>query len=278
MFTDLGHNSALAAVLIHRIVGPVTALSRVMRGRAAERTAPPSARDCEIAHWAGRGVLANMSHELRTPLNSIIGFSDALRSGAVLPVEARVQSYCDDIYQAGGQLRAIIDNLLDFAEIEAGHAEPRLEAVDAAELIADCAAALAAAALAAGVGLHHDRLEGLPAVAADRKCLRQIIANLLGNAVKFTPPGGSVTVTATAGREALRIAVVDTGIGIAPEHVDRVAEPFYQVKPVASRDHGGVGLGLTLVHRMVSLHHGRLEIASRRGEGTAVVVSLPWAA
>jgi len=296
-----------AMAIARRIITPVTALTQATRDFAAGRPSPPldtraggelgelarsftamriavteshralraAAREADIANRSKSEFLANMSHELRTPLNAIIGFPDALRCGVIVSVEDRVKSYCTDIFNAGQHLLAIVNDILDIAKIEAGHVELVLEAIDAAELVKACLAMMSARAAAAGVELHQDGLDGLPPLSADRTRLMQIMINLLGNAVKFTPRGGSVTVAAAADQDMVRLSVIDTGIGIAPEHVERVTEPFYQVENAVSRSHGGTGLGLALVREMVTLHDGRLEIRSQIGRGTTVTITLP---
>ncbi|MDO8606496.1 MAG: HAMP domain-containing sensor histidine kinase [Phaeospirillum sp.] len=297
----------IAIIIARRIIKPIAALTQATRDFAAGRTGPvldisatgelgelaqsfsamriaviegnrvlrTSVREAEIANRTKSEFLANMSHELRTPLNAIIGFSDMMRSGIVVQLEDRAKSYCDDIFNAGQHLLAIVNDILDIAKIEAGHVELELEAINLGELVKACLAMMNARAEKAGVKLRHAGLDGLTPISADRTRLMQILLNLLSNAVKFTPRGGSVTVTASAGPNAIRLAVADTGIGIPPQHVDRVTEPFYQVENAASRNHGGTGLGLALVREMVNLHDGQLEIRSRLGEGTTVTVTLP---
>ncbi len=303
----VGLASLTAIVIARRMVKPIAVLTQATRDFAAGRAGPKldttirgelgdlirsftamriavtegnrtlraSVREAEIANRTKSEFLANMSHELRTPLNAIIGFSDVLRSGAIVAVEDRVKSYCTDIFNAGQHLLAIVNDILDIAKIEAGHVDLELEAIDAGELVKACLAMMSARADLAGVELRREGFEGLPPIFADRTRLMQIMVNLLGNAVKFTPRGGRVTVSATDAADALRLAVTDTGIGIAPEHLDKVTEPFYQVESTASRNHGGTGLGLALVREMVKLHDGQLEIRSRIGEGTTVTVILP---
>ncbi|WP_161539578.1 sensor histidine kinase [Paramagnetospirillum kuznetsovii] len=234
-----------------------------------------SVRDAEIANRAKSEFLANMSHELRTPLNAIIGFSEVLRTGIIVPVDGKVKSYCDDIHNAGQHLLAIVNDILDIAKIEAGHVELDLDEIDLADLIKSSLAMLGARANAGGVTLRHSGLDNLPPLTADRTRLMQIMVNILGNAVKFTPDGGSVTVSVDVEPLGLRINVKDTGIGIPPEHIARVTEPFYQVESATSRNFGGTGLGLALVREMVDLHGGSLAIHSQVGQGTIVTVTLP---
>ncbi|OAN51075.1 hypothetical protein A6A04_16725 [Paramagnetospirillum marisnigri] len=301
--------AALAAMRIARsIIRPVTELTQATRdftlGRASRpiNTSAPgelgelarafasmriavsegnrilraSVREAEVANRAKSEFLANMSHELRTPLNAIIGFSEVLRTGIIAPVTGKVKDYCDDIHTAGQHLLAIVNDILDIAKIEAGHVELELEPVDMADLAKSCLAMMSARAEAAGVSLHHAGLSGLPTLLADRTRLMQILVNLVGNAVKFTPSGGKVTLAAVHDHEVLRLTVSDTGIGIPAEHIDRITEPFYQVESSSSRNHGGTGLGLALVREMVDMHDGRLHIESEVGRGTSVTVTLPW--
>jgi signal transduction histidine kinase len=241
----------------------------------SERAMRTSLRNAEIANRTKSEFLANMSHELRTPLNAIIGFSEVLRTGIIVPVEGKVKSYCNDIHSAGQHLLSIVNDSLEIAKIEAGHVELDRETLDAGQVALSCLAMMSERARSSGVTFGHAGLESLPPVSADRTRLMQILINLLSNAVKFTQEGGQVTVTGSATADSLRLAISDTGIGISPEHLARIGEPFYQVEPASSRHHGGTGLGLALAREMAEMHGGHLEIKSELGHGTTVTLILP---
>ncbi len=220
--------------------------------------------------------LANMSHELRTPLNAVLGFSDIMRQRLFGPMPDRYAAYVDNIHEAGGHLLELINDVLDVSKIEAERYVLTLERFDARELVSAAIALVRVTAEDKGV-----LLTGvLPAepvdVLADKRAVRQIALNLMSNAVKFTPPGGSVTVTIEAVGPYLEIIVADTGVGIAPEDVRRLGRPFEQAGAIEQRRQG-TGLGLSLVRAFAELHGGRMSIESTLGEGTAVTVRLPVA-
>jgi signal transduction histidine kinase len=237
--------------------------------RASERA--------EAANTAKSAFLANMSHELRTPLNAIIGFSEIMAD----PVRWRIgpeqcKGYAHDIKFSGQHLLKIINSILDLAKIEAGKTVLKPEPIDVATLITTCTQMIDPAAEKAGVTLKSDFGEGLPIIAADEQLLRQALINLLANAVKFTPEGGEVGVSArTNGDEGVIIAVTDSGVGMSAEGVRVALTPFGQVDSGLSRRQEGTGLGLPLASAYVELHGGHLAIQSERGKGTTVSIWLP---
>ena len=220
--------------------------------------------------------LANMSHELRTPLNAVLGFSDIMRQRIFGPLPERYGEYAENIHQAGGHLLDLINDVLDVTKIEAERSALTLERFDAREVVSAAMALVRVNADDKGVSLS-SILPGDPVeVSADRRALKQIALNLLANAVKFTPRGGSVTVTVEAIGPYLEVVVADTGVGIAPEDVRRLGRPFEQAGEMEKRRQG-TGLGLSLVRAFAELHGGRMSIDSTLGEGTAVTVRLPVA-
>ena len=223
--------------------------------------------------------IARMSHELRTPLNAIIGFSEMIREAMVGPLDARYRGYGADINSAGLHLQNVINDILDISKIEGGRLELRDEAVEIEDMIESCRRIVAAMAEASGVALSIDVSETLPLLRCDALRFRQILLNIMSNAVKFTPNGGDVTVSARAADGFAIITVADTGIGMRTEDIAIALEPFRQVSgdeyDVLTRRFDGTGLGLPLAKALVELHGGTLAIESTLHRGTTVQVRLP---
>lgn len=218
--------------------------------------------------------LANMSHELRTPLNAIMGFSDIMRSRMFGELPGKYVEYAELIHESGRHLLDLINDVLDMSKIEAARYELAREVFDAREPVSAALRLMRLQADEAGVQLR-GMLPGAPLeVDADRRALKQIVLNLVSNALKFTPKGGSVTVSGQAVEGMLEITVADTGVGIPPEDVERLGRPYEQAGG-ADQKARGTGLGLSLVRAFAELHGGDMGIESRLGEGTAVMVRLP---
>jgi len=235
------------------------------------------AREAADAASAARArFLANMSHELRTPLNAIMGFSDIMRSRMFGPLTGKYSDYAGLIHEAGGHLLDLINDVLDMSKIEAERYELSLEVVDAREPVTAALRLLRLQADEAGI-----RLRGVLPPAAleaslDRRAIKQIVINLVANALKFTPKGGEVTVTLQAYNHSLELIVSDTGIGIGPDDLVRLGRPYVQAK-INPMQAEGTGLGLSLVRALAQLHGGDMTLESRLGEGTAVTIRLPYA-
>lgn len=222
--------------------------------------------------------LAAVSHELRTPLNSIIGFSDMLIHGIAGPLaDERQREYVDLIRQSGGHLLSVVNAILDVSKIEAGAYGIRPEPFAVGEAVELCRSMTHQQALENGLGLIAEVAPGTGEICADRRAVQQIIINLLSNAIKFTPRGGRIVLDARRRGAWLRISVADTGIGIAEDDLQRIGEPFTQVRNDFTRQFDGAGLGLSLVKGLVRLHEGEMTIESAPGEGTTVTVLLPVA-
>jgi PAS domain S-box-containing protein len=233
----------------------------------------------EIANRAKSQFLANMSHELRTPLNAIIGFSDIISDQLFGPVgSGKYLEYAHDIRDSGTHLLGIVNSILDTSKIEAGSFELYDEPCDVADMIEGALRMVADRAQEAGVTLEARVAPGLRAIMADERVCKQILLNLLSNAVKFTPAQGSVVVGAEEAPDGgLVIKVVDSGIGIGPEHLSQVFDRFNQVDGSYARQYGGTGLGLHLTKKLVELHGGTIQLDSKLGAGTTVsVVFPPW--
>jgi cell cycle sensor histidine kinase DivJ len=222
--------------------------------------------------------LATMSHELRTPLNAIIGFSEMIAQEDVLMIDAiRRKEYAQLINDSGQHLLSVVNGILDMSKMESGNFEisPELFAPRAALL--NCCNLLALKARENGIDLVTRAPEDLPDMTGDPRAFKQIVLNLVSNAIKFTERGGMVTVS--AGVEGLRLVlrVADNGVGIAAEDLKRIGDPFFQAGKTYQRRHEGTGLGLSIVKSLVALHGGEMTVQSRIDEGTTVAVALPLA-
>ncbi|ACG79090.1 sensor histidine kinase (non-motile and phage-resistance protein) [Phenylobacterium zucineum HLK1] len=233
----------------------------------------------EGASQAKSEFLANMSHELRTPLNAINGFSEIMVAEMYGPLgDARYRDYARDILNSGQHLLALINDILDMSKIEAGKMSLRFDPCSLEEIAEDALRLVRNRAESAGLTLVLDFVE-LPEVEADYRAVKQVLLNLLSNAIKFTPRGGRITLRAERRDDPLgqrvRVSVQDTGIGIAPEDLERLARPFEQVESQHAKTQQGTGLGLALTKAFVELHGGLLDLKSAPGQGTTASFSLP---
>ena len=230
----------------------------------------------EAANQAKSEFLANMSHELRTPLNAINGFSEIMAGEMFGPLgDAKYKGYAGDILKSGQHLLSLINDILDMAKIEAGKMTLHYEPVDLTEVCEDAIRLMRGKAQDSGLTLSLQAPE-LPEIDADYRGLKQVMLNLISNAVKFTPEGGEITVALTRlGAERIRIAVTDTGIGIAAEDLARLAQPFEQVEGQHSKTTQGTGLGLALTKSLIELHQGEMLMESEPGVGTTVSFDIP---
>ncbi len=221
--------------------------------------------------------LANMSHELRTPLNAIIGFSEVMMQQVFGPLGSeRYREYARDVHNSGRHLLAIINDILDLSKIEAGKLELRMAPLDPREMLQACERLVSERAASAQLRFVVELPEGpMPAVLGDDTKIKQILLNLLSNALKFTPAGKEVRLSLLAGDDGVSFTVADQGIGMSDEELAAALEPFRQVDSSLSRRHEGTGLGLPLAKRLAELHRGTLSITSIKGEGTVAVVWLP---
>jgi signal transduction histidine kinase len=226
------------------------------------------------ANIAKNEFLANMSHEMRQPLNSILGFTEIILSNPHgFADEARARRHLDNVQVAGRHLLALIADVLDLARIEARRMDLNPVEVDVQELLQSVAEMMQPIAATNGVILRLDRSEA-QSVVADAVRLRQVVLNLVSNALKFTPSGGLVTIATSRDPDWVEIAVADTGVGIAVEDHGRVFEAFTQLDAPTNRE-PGAGLGLAMVKQLIELHGGRVILESQLGQGTTVRVRLP---
>ena len=221
-------------------------------------------------------LLANMSHELRTPLNAILGFSEILGDPALSPTDPDKRlEYARIIHSSAGHLLSVVNLVLDMSRIEAGKFSVSPEPLELAPLLRECCDMLRLRASTGKVEIVVSPLADGLEIVADKAACRQILVNLLSNAVKFTPPNGRVIVEADVEAGVARIAVTDTGIGIKPDDLPRLGDPFFQIKSGYDRSFEGAGLGLSLVRGLVGLHDGSLILESAVGVGTRVTALLP---
>ncbi len=254
----------------------VVAVLRDIGERKNQEQALDLARgETERANAAKSRFLATMSHELRTPLNAIIGFSDMLTDASLVFEPARKLEYAKLINDSGHHLLSVVNGILDMSKMESGNFEITPEHFQPAPAVTGCCDLLALKARDAGVTVTARIAAALPEVMADRRAFSQILINLVSNAIKFTPRGGQVTVSARCDGAKFAVIVEDSGVGIAEEDLRRVGEAFFQARASYDRRHDGSGLGLSIVKGLVALHGGDIEIRSRLGEGTRVTVRLP---
>lgn len=242
-----------------------------LRAEVAEKTAAADA-----ANEAKTRFLAAVSHELRTPLTAILGFSDSLAHGYCGDLgNDRQREYVGLIHQSGTHLLALVNSMLDMTRIESGHYRLSPEPFAVADAVLACEAMLSGQARDKGVSLTSrvPRLTG--EVVTDRRAFQQILINLIGNALKFTAKGGVVTVDAARTDDTVVLTVSDTGIGIAPEHLSLIGQPFVQGDTPPEDGQAGTGLGLCLVKSLVDVLGGTFAIVSAPGEGTVVTIRLP---
>jgi two-component system cell cycle sensor histidine kinase PleC len=258
------HSLAEAERLIHAL-------------RESERALIQAKEQADFANRSKSEFLANMSHELRTPLNAIIGFAEIIKGQMFGPVgKPQYVEYASDIFESGHLLLSLINDILDMSKIESGK-RALVDTTLNIERIAQSVVRLVAAR--AKLGKLHLTVQipnDLPFLRGEEKALKQILTNLLTNAIKFTDENGDITLSAImdeSGR--LCIVIEDTGIGIAPEDIPVALAPFGQIESALSRKHQGTGLGLPLTKALVELHSGILDLQSKPGVGTVVTVIFP---
>jgi cell cycle sensor histidine kinase DivJ len=255
----------------------VVAVMSDITGRKEQEEAVERARaEAERANAGKSRFLATMSHELRTPLNAIIGFSEMLTKEDSLMIDAaRRRDYAQLINESGHHLLSVVNDILDMSKMEAGNLEITPEPFAPGDVIGDCCDLLALKARDSGVELVRIVPDDLPELVADKRAFHQIMLNLLSNAVKFTNRSGRVSIGARRDGDCLAVVVEDTGVGIGPEDLPHIGNPFFQSRASYDRRHDGTGLGVSIVKGLLALHGGSMDIASRLGEGTRVTIRLP---
>jgi len=258
-----------------RITGYEGTVQDVTDRVAADRQLARARIEAEAASQAKSTFLAVMSHELRSPLTAIIGFAEIIAGRLHGPQDPRYFEYAEDIRVSGSDLLALIGDILDLSKIGAGkmHLDERVVGLRG---VAERAARLFAASLSrAGLTLDIDIPDDFPALKADPTRLGQILINLVSNAIKFTPPGGRITIDAGVGPDGPRVRVTDTGAGMTADEARRALEPFVQIEDPINRVRGGTGLGLSICRELAALHGGAIVIDSVKGSGTTVSLGLP---
>lgn len=231
----------------------------------------------ELADRTKTEFLANISHELRTPLNAVLGFAEAIRGEMFGPVgQPKYLEYADDIHKSGALLLEIINDILDLSKIEAGKMPLEEEDLVVTEVIEQCVRLVRERATEAGLTIKVTTKKAPERIFADRTRIKQILINLLTNAVKFTPPGGTIRLRVRSGRSGGAVfSVSDTGAGMTEQEIETALKPFGQVGSAMTRSHEGTGLGLPLAASFTEMHGGELIIESAPGQGTIVSVLLP---
>ena len=250
--------------------------AKIEAERSAERMRS-AMFEAQAASRANSQFLANMSHELRTPLNAIIGFADSIRLGIADSAQSeRTKEYAGYIHDSGKHLLDIINDILDLSKLEAGKNQIVDDCFDLRQMINSCLVIINERALLSKVMIETEIPDQFPWIYADQRKIKQILLNLLSNAIKFTPELGRIFIRASVTESGeLAICVEDTGIGIAPEHLDRVMAPFWQVDGDLNRKYAGTGLGLPLSLALARAHGGYLTLESAVGVGTRATIILP---
>ena len=299
VLVDVGFRSLLAVPLLResRLLGGLVVYRRVMGEFPEEvvnllqtfagqsvlaiqnarlfREIQDKGRELEIASQHKSQFLANMSHELRTPLNAIIGFSEVLMEKMFGDLNDKQEDYLNDIFTSGKHLLNLINDVLDLSKVEAGKLEVELEKVDLRQLLEGSLVVVRERALRHDVKLSLDMDDNVDTITADERKVKQIVFNLLSNAMKFTPDKGEAGIRARKSDSVIEIAVWDSGVGIADEDQQRIFEEFQQVERGLTDKPEGTGLGLALTKKFVELHGGMIWVESTRGHGSTFTFTLP---
>jgi two-component system, cell cycle sensor histidine kinase DivJ len=255
----------------------VVAVMRDVTDRKIQEQALEQARvAAEQADASKSRFLATMSHELRTPLNAIIGFSEMIVQEDMLMVDAvRRKEYAQLINDSGQHLLSVVNDILDMSKMDSGNFELAPEPFAPRTALLNCCNLLALKARENGIDLVSRAPDDLPVITGDPRAFKQIVLNLVANAIKFSERGGTVTACAAVEASRLVLRVTDTGVGIAADDLKRIGDPFFQAGKTYQRRHEGTGLGLSIVKSLVGMHGGEMTVQSKLNEGTTVTIALP---
>jgi signal transduction histidine kinase len=248
------------------------------RSAALQKVADDLSRTSQEAQFANAAktvFLANMSHELRTPLNAVIGFSEMISSRALGDSSPRYFEYANDIRASGRYLLSIIEDLLDMSRIELGQMQLKEEPTALTDVVGDVIKFLTLRAREKRINIRHEGLEPLPKMLVDPKAMRQSLINLLTNALKFSHPGSEVVIRGDLEAGGIALSVTDHGLGIKPEDLPQIFDPFWQNEAYRRQTKEGIGLGLAITQRLIQAHDATIEVQSREGKGTIVTIHLP---
>jgi two-component system cell cycle sensor histidine kinase PleC len=271
---ELGQLSAALASMVQAVSQREAALTAAVADREAARDAALRANEAKSQ------FLANMSHELRTPLNAVIGFAEMMRAQILGPLGApRYCEYAEHVVVSGRHLLALVEDMLDLSKVEAGKLSIRRETLALAPLLEASLTMLRPLAEGEQVQLEvAGDFRRWPPIEGDPVKIKQVLVNIIGNAIKFTQAGGRVTITGELRQDALCVRITDTGIGMRAEDIPLVFKPFHRLQEAFDARHQGAGLGLPLAKAVVELHGGSLAIESALGKGTRVTITLPRSA
>jgi PAS domain S-box-containing protein len=284
--TPIYDNQGICTNLIGSVhdLTEIRLLNDDLERRVEERTAQLTVMNKELeearllaesANKAKSDFLANMSHELRTPLNAILGFTELVKNQVLGPLNDEQVDSLGEVHAAGQHLTGLIGDLLDLSRIEAGKLELQKDEVSIQDLIEKCSRMLAEKASAHSLTMHVVVPEDLEKIVADERRIMEVVLNLLGNALKYTPDGGEVGIRAEDVGDELQITVWDTGIGIGEKDMNLLFQPFQRIETMLTKNIQGTGLGLNYSKKLVELHGGRIWVESEEGMGSRFTFSLP---
>jgi PAS domain S-box-containing protein len=280
--TEFPIELSMSAVMLKGKWHAIGIMRDITDRKLAERELEQAHRAAQTSSTAKSEFLANISHELRTPLNAVVGFAEYLRDGRAGALTDLQRECLQDIWEGGKHLLRLINDILDLAKIEAGKSDVAYADFSVKQVVGECLFMFRGKAAKHALTLSLEADDTAGEMRADEQKIKQILLNLVANAVKFTPDGGSIVVSArrevcrqTEGGECVRIAVSDSGIGIAPEDVDRLFKPFQQLDSPLTKKYEGTGLGLAICKNLVELHDGRIWVESAPGKGSTFIFEIP---
>jgi signal transduction histidine kinase len=249
----------------------------VVNQKRYARSLVTSSQEAEDANRAKSEFLANMSHELRTPLNAIMGFSDMLKQEVFGPLgSSKYSEYSEHIYDSGNHLLSIINDILDLSKIEAGKLSLREKEIDLIGIIRETSHFISTKADEKNIHIKVTNSDKIDLIFADARIIKQILINILSNAIKFTPPEGTVAISTSLSEDnEICISIKDNGIGMSPTELKKAMQPFGQAGNAFTRQNQGTGLGIPLVEKLMKMHQGSLIIRSKKGAGTEVILTFP---